>query len=114
MDEGAHSRTVTLKLRLADFTTYTLRRTLDHEVTSADELFSVARELLRSKWDRATAVRLIGCGLGNVRSGPAGGQRDLFDGRNEKHMRVEQAIYRLRQQGLQVRKARLIDREEGD
>jgi hypothetical protein len=29
-------------------------------------------------------------------------------------MRVEQAIYRLRQQGLQVRKARLIDREEGD
>ncbi|MFW6289197.1 MAG: DNA polymerase IV, partial [Spirochaetota bacterium] len=31
MDEGGRSRTVTAKLLLSDFTTYTLRRTLDHE-----------------------------------------------------------------------------------
>lgn len=111
MDEGGHSRTVTLKLRLTDFTTFTMRRTLDHGVTSADELYRTARELLRSKWDRITPVRLIGCGLGNVESGPADGQQDLFDQSGEKRMRLEQAVYRLRQQGLRVKKARLLDED---
>ena len=111
MDEGGHSRTVTLKLRLTDFTTFTMRRTLDHGVTSADELYRTARELLRSKWDRITPVRLIGCGLGNVENGPADGQQDLFDQSGEKRMRLEQAVYRLRQQGLRVKKARLLDED---
>ncbi|MFW5716269.1 MAG: DNA polymerase IV [Spirochaetota bacterium] len=109
MDEGGHSRTVTLKLRLADFTTYTLRRTLDHEITSADELYRVARELLRTKWDRSSPVRLVGCGLGNVQAGPADAQHDLFDDASERRMKVEQAVYRLSKQGLRVKKARLID-----
>ncbi|MFW5743431.1 MAG: DNA polymerase IV [Spirochaetota bacterium] len=114
MDEGGHSRTVTLKLRLTDFTTFTMRRTLDHGVASADELYRTARELLRSKWDRITPVRLIGCGLGNVASGPADGQQDLFDQSGEKRMRLEQAVYRLRQQGLRVKKARLLDEDGPD
>jgi len=114
MDEGGHSRTVTLKLRLTDFTTFTLRRTLAHEVTSADELYRSARELLRSKWDRVTPVRLVGCGLGNVESGPPDGQQDLFDQSSEKRMKLEQAVYRLRRQGLRVKKARLLDEDEPD
>ncbi|MFW5741948.1 MAG: DNA polymerase IV [Spirochaetota bacterium] len=114
MEEGAHSRTVTLKLRLTDFTTFTLRRTLSHEVTSADELYRSARELLQSKWDRVTPVRLVGCGLGNVESGPPDGQQDLFDRSSEKRMKLERAVYRLRQQGLRVKKARLLDEDEPD
>ena len=112
MDEGGHSRTVTAKLRLSDFTTYTLRRTLDHEITSADELYSVAKSLVHAKWDRSTPVRLIGCGLGNVESGPSEGQRDLFDDSSEKQRKVEEAVYRLRRQGLGVKKARLLRPDE--
>lgn len=112
MDEGGHSRTATLKLRLGDFTTTTQRRTLDHEIGSADELYRVARSLLYGKWDRITPVRLIGCGLGNVESGTADAQRDLFDSTDEKRMRVERAIHRLRKQGLSVKKARLLDNEK--
>lgn len=109
MDEEARSRTVTAKLRLSDFTTFTLRRTLDHEVTSADELYRVARELVSSKWDRITPIRLIGCGLGSVESGGREGQQDLFDHSREKQMKVEEAVHRLRKQGLSVQKARLMD-----
>ena len=112
MDEGAHARTVTLKVRLADFTTYTMRRTLDHDVGSADELFRVASSLLREKWDRVTPVRLIGCGLGNVERGAGGGQHDLFDESDERRAKVEEAVYRLRKKGLGVRKARLLDTGE--
>ena len=112
MDEGGHSRTVTAKLRLSDFETFTLRRTLDHEITSADELYATARTLVREKWDRSTPVRLIGCGLGNVGSGPGGGQQDLFDLSSERRRKVEEAVYRLRQQGLGVKKARLLDEDD--
>lgn len=112
MDEGGRSRTATLKLRLADFTTTTQRRTLDHEIGSAEELYRVARDLLRGKWDRVTPVRLIGCGLGNVEAGRPGTQGDLFDQGDQKRMRVERAVHSLRKQGLFVRKARLLDGEQ--
>ncbi len=114
MDEDAHARTVMLKVRLSDFTTYTMRRTLDHDVGSADELFHVASRLLREKWDRVTPVRLIGCGLGNVERGTGGGQPDLFDVTDERRRKVEQAVYRLRKKGLGVKKARLLDDDQAD
>ena len=109
MDEGGRARTVTLKIRLTDFTTHTVRRTLDHDVTTADEIYRIARALLHAKWDRITPIRLIGCGLASVQQGAGGSQQDLFDASDERHQKVEQAVYRLRQKGLGVMKARLID-----
>jgi DNA polymerase IV len=111
MEERARSRTVTMKLRLADFTTFTQRKTLDHDVSAADELFAVAKELLYRKWDKSTAVRLIGCGLGNIESGSPEAQQDLFDDRNDRQRRAEAAVFNLRQRGLKVGKARLLDKD---
>ncbi len=110
MEERSHARTVMLKIRLADFTTFTVRRTLDHDVSSADEMYRMARLLLRDKWDRVTPIRLIGCGLANVRTGAGGVQPDLFDRSDERRQKVEQAVYQLRSRGLGVKKARLITR----
>jgi len=108
LDEMARSRTVTVKLRLADFTTYTMRKTLDHDISSADELFLVAKELVHGKWDRSTPIRLIGCGLGNVMKGSPEGQQDLFDDRSDRQRRAEAAVFGLRKRGLNVGKARLL------
>lgn len=108
MREKARSRTVTVKLRLTDFTTYSLRRTLDHDVSSADELFAAAKDLVYGKWDRTTPIRLIGCGLGNVQKGAPDGQQDLFDDRSDRQRRAEAAVFRLQQKGLKVGKARLL------
>lgn len=108
MDEQARSRTVTAKLRLSDFTTFTQRRTLDHDVVSADELFAVAKGLLFARWDRSTAVRLIGCGLGNVLSGTPEAQQELFDDGADRRRRAEAAVFKLRKKGLDIQKARLL------
>jgi hypothetical protein len=59
-------------------------------------------------------VRLIGCGIGNVESGPSEGQQELFDRSAEKQRKVEEAVYRLRRQGLGVKKARLLGDEPRD
>lgn len=112
MEEESHARTVTLKFRLADFTTFTLRRTLDHDVSSADEIYRVARLLLNEKWDHTTPIRLIGCGLTNVHAGEGGLQPDLFERTDERRQKVEQAVYQLRRKGLGVKKARLIDQQK--
>ena len=111
MEEQARSRTVTLKLRLADFTTFSQRKTLDHDVAAADELFAVAKELMYRKWDRSTPVRLIGCGLGNVESGTPEAQQDLFDDRTDRQRRAEAAVFSLRKRGMKVGKARLMKRD---
>jgi len=118
LSEGSHSHTVTLKLRLSDFTTFTLRKTLDHPVSSAEEVYDIARELVAGKWDGVTPIRLVGCGLGNVGKGAGGTQHDLFDQRPEKRRKVEEAVFKLKKAGLSVKKARLLggksDRQPGD
>ncbi len=111
LEEQARSRTVTLKLRLADFTTFTQRKTLDHDIAAANELFTVAKELMYRKWDRSTPVRLIGCGLGNVESGAPEAQQDLFDDRADRQRRAETAVFNLRKRGMKVGKARLMERD---
>lgn len=110
MEEQARSRTVTLKLRLADFTTFTQRKTVDHDIASAEELFAVAKELMYRKWDRSTPVRLIGCGLGNVESGAPEAQQELFDDRADRQRRAEAAVFSLRKRGMKVGRARLLKR----
>jgi DNA polymerase IV len=59
--EELRARTVTLKLRYADFTTITRSRTLERAVRDAEGLFHTARELLLGGTEAgAIPVRLIG------------------------------------------------------
>jgi DNA polymerase-4 len=111
-NEAARSQTATAKLRLSDFTTYTLRRTVDHDITTADELFALSHSLIMAKWDRSSSIRLVGCGLGDVRAGSGASQGELFDERQSKMKRVEDAVYELSKVGIDVTKARLLKRHE--
>ena len=108
LEDGGTSRTVTVKLRLADFTTYSAQRTMDHPVDSTAELYGLSRELVMSRWDHTTPIRLVGCGFANVELGPAGVQPELFDDASARRRKVEQAVHRLKRQGLHVAKARLL------
>ncbi|VAX24381.1 DNA polymerase IV [hydrothermal vent metagenome] len=60
---GLAFRRVTLKLRYADFTTYTRARTINTQSDDARALFRVARKLLRDTFTRRLKVRLIGVGV---------------------------------------------------
>jgi len=59
-DEGLVGRCVTLKLRLADFRTFTRNRSLLSSTDSDVEVFAAARELLRGFELPRVAVRLVG------------------------------------------------------
>jgi DNA polymerase-4 len=61
--KGLAGRTVTVKLRFSDFTTKTVRRTL--EFATDDELLfgPIARELLREAWSPGIGLRLLGVGV---------------------------------------------------
>ena len=69
--------TVQVKIRRADFQTCTRQMSLQQPVASTDQIYHVARNLLRS-WlasNPGAEVRLLGVGASKL---SAAGQRDLF------------------------------------
>jgi DNA polymerase-4 len=73
------ARTITVRIRDADFRTRQASRTMDEALASDRALFAVARELLRKlRTDRHVPARLLGVGLSNFTAPPAK-QLGLFD-----------------------------------
>ena len=70
------ARTVSLKLRYADFQTLQRSRTLT-PTCSELEVYPVVRELFERARTRRTAIRLLGVGLSNLQ--PSERQLSLFD-----------------------------------
>lgn len=74
--KGLCARTVTVKLRYADFTTRTVRRTLPAPTDLEAVFLPVARELLRQAWSPGIGLRLLGLGMSGFDE--PGEQLDLF------------------------------------
>ena len=85
--DGLVARTVHLKVRAGDFTTWTRAATLPHATDLAEVLVAAARELLRDRIDlRGRGVRLLGVGVSHLE--PAGsGQAKLFPDPHEDRLR---------------------------
>ena len=79
--KAAHDRgrTVTLKLRYADFTTVTRAMTLEAPTDQASAVLDAAVELLERTEAGERPVRLIGVGLSNFLSEPARGAESQLD-----------------------------------
>ena len=60
---GLRGRTVTLKLRLSDFTTLTRQRTLNYPVDDPDSILEAALELLRRETHPGQHFRLLGVSI---------------------------------------------------
>ena len=61
--DGKRARTITLKIKYHNFRTITRRRTLEDYISSADEIFDVARELLTRTDAGRIKIRLAGITL---------------------------------------------------
>ena len=83
---GVKARTVTLKLRYADFQTLQRSRTLT-PTCSELELYPVIRELFQRARTRRTAIRLLGIRLSNLR--PQAAQLSLFDHSEPLHRAMD-------------------------
>ncbi|MBR0645320.1 DNA polymerase IV [Plastoroseomonas hellenica] len=75
---GAHGRTVTVKIKYADFQQATRSRTLPAQVTSQETLRQVSIDLVRSVFPSAKGIRLLGVTLSNF-EGLDGAEPRQFD-----------------------------------
>ncbi|GAB5402446.1 MAG: DNA polymerase IV [Aureliella sp.] len=72
-------RTVTIKIRFADFSTITRSQTIDQNTSSTQRIWETAKRLLCDELPEAcAAVRLIGVGVNNF-DGDRAAQLELFD-----------------------------------
>jgi DNA polymerase-4 len=81
-----YARTINLKLRYEDFSTYTRALTLDHATQLDQEVAGAVIRLFRQAWDKRTPVRLLGVNAGSLQT--VEGQMSLLD---------EPQTHRLRQ-----------------
>ncbi len=61
--EGLRGKTVSIKLRLANFTTFTRQHTLTAAIDDTDDIFRHARVLLRREMQPGLEFRLLGVGV---------------------------------------------------
>jgi len=108
---GVAAGTVQVKIRQANFQTFTRQKRLRPPGNGTDEIFELARELLRA-WlaDNPDArIRLLGVGGNNL--APAG-QGDLFGGQESAPgTDVDRAVDEIRDRfgGASVSRARTLD-----
>jgi DNA polymerase-4 len=75
---GLKGRTVKVKLRLADFTTFTRQITLPHPTDSTDTIYREAARLLAREVTDGRRFRLLGVGVSNFRPEEGQEQPTLF------------------------------------
>ncbi len=112
--EKQRSRTIAIKVRYWDFTTTNAQRTLTRPVASAKETHQVAMELLRSRWNGRTPLRLLGVGCANLEREGKEVQPELFTEEDERDRRIEQTVLELKRRygRIPVQKASLLEGDE--
>jgi DNA polymerase-4 len=92
--ENAKSRTVSIKYRYTDFSTFSCQTTLSHDISSAEELYETGIKLLKDRWNPQIPLRLVGIGFDKVEPGE-GSQQELFPTGYERKAMAERAVYKL-------------------
>ncbi|MDZ4798537.1 MAG: hypothetical protein SGI92_10280 [Bryobacteraceae bacterium] len=91
-EHNLHARTIQIKLRYSDFTTFTRAHTLDHATQIDLDLIEHSRLLFRKNWTGAK-VRLLGVQASQLDHQE--GQLDLLEGDKSRKWRTR--TYRSRQ-----------------
>jgi DNA polymerase IV len=95
-NKSLKGRTVTLKVKYADFRSTTRCRTLSAATCHAPEIYQAARELFRSLDNRGEAIRLLGV---TVSSFGDAEKKQLFlfeDGKSNCRHRLDESLDRIR------------------
>ncbi len=115
-DEGLRGRTVNLKVRAGDFTTWTRSSTLPAPTCLAEEIHAAAIKMLRERIPlKGRGIRLLGVGLSNLEPAGPEEQPGLFPdqerARGERAARAEDAV-RHRFGEAAITRARLVRRDK--
>jgi DNA polymerase IV len=88
------ARTVTLKFRYSDFTTFTRRTTMDASTQDDKVIFDHAFQLFQNEKTGSKKIRLIGISVSHLSQPEL--QLDLFDPSVQKKQRLAEAVDQLR------------------
>lgn len=102
--QGFSCRTLTLKVRLPDFTTFEKSRTFLEPTSDTDLLYQTALTLLESF---KGPYRLLGIYLGNFSTAQT---KSLFADQDNKD-KLWQTIDNLKERGLDIKKATILDKK---
>ncbi|MDR1108650.1 MAG: DNA polymerase IV, partial [Spirochaetaceae bacterium] len=94
LNSDLQSRTVSVKIRYADFSTEIARETFADPVSTLNVLYDRVSALFRRKHRRGKGVRLIGAGLMNLENVSAR-QGELFNEEGEKERHLEEKILEI-------------------
>jgi DNA polymerase-4 len=89
---GARARTIAIKYREADFSTFTRRITLNSPVNTAESIFPAAHKLLKTLLRDAVLVRLIGVYASNLEIEVTGKQMSLLDPSLQRNQKLASAM----------------------
>lgn len=112
-DQGLFAKTITIKVRFADFTTINRSKSLPTAIDSTQEIYEVVRTLYNALKITGARLRLVGVSLTNLQEGA---HEQLLLGSREKGWReADSAIDRARARfgSSSVRPGRLIHPERG-
>ncbi|MDP9112604.1 MAG: DNA polymerase IV [Acidobacteriota bacterium] len=94
-DHHLHARTVQVKLRYSDFSTFTRTRTLDHATQIDTEFAAAVRDLFRLNWT-GKPIRLLGVYAQSLESGE--GQTSLLEeAKTERWRKTLAAVDKVRE-----------------
>ena len=109
LDEKKVPRTVSLKLRFGDFSTLTVQDTPKHGIYSSSDVYSMAKELLASRY-KGEGIRLLGVALQGVYDGDDVAQGEFFMEKEKKERMLEKTILTLGKKGQKLVRARNLDK----
>jgi nucleotidyltransferase/DNA polymerase involved in DNA repair len=100
-NNGFCGKTITVRIRHADFTTFTRRTTLKHASDSQKTIYRYAEELFDRNWTTGVKIRLLGISVSNLENADQSGeQHDLFHAEQESlsmsRRSVDELIDRIR------------------
>jgi DNA polymerase-4 len=112
--QGSRARTITIKFREADFSTFTRRVTLSSPMDTAEKIFPIALKLLKGCIRQDVLVRLIGVYAGNLEMETCGKQMSLFGEPLQKDRKLAAALDDITQRyGLQaITRAALVAKKQ--
>ncbi len=87
--------TIRLKLRWQNFTTLSRQVTLPHSTNDDNEIYSSAKDLFNSVWQKGKPVRLLGVGVTNFENNPY--QLSLWDKTDKKDSNLLTAVDSIRE-----------------
>ena len=97
-EHGFRARTVQIKLRLSDFTTFTRQKTLASPTGDSGTIEQTALALLREQLSPVRKFRLVGVGVSGLEQRPVAAQLSLFDQSGEPSVEPPQSTARRERQ----------------